>query len=92
MIFDVGVGERHRVLFTFNKFWGNLSITVDDVSVVRTVRLASIGLVKRYDFEVGENEKHHVRIEKHRQRFFAGFRPQPVYAFVDGELVAHDIA
>jgi hypothetical protein len=92
MNFEVGVTERHQVRFSFNKFWGNLRITVDDVDVVRTVRLASIDLVKRYDFVVGTNEQHQVRIEKHRQRVLAGFRPQPVYAYVDGQLVAEDLA
>jgi hypothetical protein len=90
--FEVGVTERHQVLFSFNKFWGNLSITVDNANVVRTVRLASLDLVKRYEFVVGTNEQHHVCIEKHRQRLFAGFRPQPVYAYVDGQLVAQGVA
>ncbi|WP_372443604.1 hypothetical protein [Nucisporomicrobium flavum] len=92
MGFDVGVGERHRVEFSFNKFWGRLSIKVDGVDVVRTVRLASVDRVKRYEFVVGSQERHHVRIEKHRELLFAGFRPQPVYAFVDGRLVAQAVA
>ena len=92
LTFDVGVTERHHVTFSFNKFWGNLSIKVDDVSVVRTVRLASIDLVKRYEFAIGTQEQHHVRIEKHRERLFAGFRPQPVYAYVDDQLVAQGVA
>jgi hypothetical protein len=92
MSFEVGDTERHQVTFSFNKFWGNLSITVDGVNVVRTVRLGSLDLVKRYDFVVGTNERHHVRIEKHRERVLAGFRPQPVYAYVDDQLVAEGIA
>lgn len=92
MSFEVGVTKRHQVVFSFNKFWGNLSITVDDANIVRTVRLASLDLVKRYEFVVGTTEQHHVRIEKHRQRLFAGFRPQPVYAYVDDQLVAQDVA
>jgi len=92
MTFDVGVTERHQVVFSFNKFWGNLSVTVDNTNVVRTIQLASLDLVKRYDFVVGANEQHQVRIEKHRQRYFAGFRPQPVYAYVDDQLVAQDVA
>lgn len=92
MSFEVGVDERHQVQFSFNKFWGNLSITVDDTNVVRTVRLGSVDLVKRYEFVVGTTEQHHVRIEKHRERLFAGFRPQPVYAYVDDHLVAQDTA
>jgi hypothetical protein len=90
--FDVGADERHRVVFSFNKFWGNLSIKVDDANVVQTARFASISLVKRYDFVVGVQEQHNVLIEHHRKRLFAGFRPQPVYAFVDGQLIAEGIA
>jgi hypothetical protein len=32
------------VVFSFNKFWGNLSITVDNTNVVRAFRLASLDL------------------------------------------------
>ena len=92
MSFEVGATERHQVVFSFNKFWGNLSITVDDTNIVRTVRIASVELVKAWEFDVGVHEQHHVRIEKHRQRLFAGFRPQPVYAYVDGQLIAKDAA
>ncbi|WP_255544533.1 hypothetical protein [Micromonospora sp. ATA51] len=27
--FDVGIQERHQVTFSFDQFWGGLSITVD---------------------------------------------------------------
>jgi hypothetical protein len=92
MSFQVGVTERHEVVFSFNKFWGKLSITVDNAPIVRTVRAASIDLVKRYEFVVGTNEQHRVRIDKHRERALAGFRPQPIYAYVDDRLVAQGLA
>lgn len=92
LVFNVGTNERHRVEFSFNKFWGGLSIKVDGANVVRTVRTASIQLVKRYDFTVGAQEQHQVHIEKHRPLVFAGFRPQPVYAYVDGQLIAQGVA
>ncbi|GAA2548082.1 hypothetical protein GCM10010435_16790 [Winogradskya consettensis] len=92
MVFDVGSDERHQVRFTFNKFWGNLSIEVDGVNVVKTLRVASVTLVKSYDFVVGLQEQHHIHIEKHRKQLFAGFRPQLVYAYVDGQLVAQGTA
>jgi len=90
--FDVGVGERHRVVFSFNKAIGNLSITVDGTPVVGDFRFASVSTVKTYEFVVGDREKHTVRIDKHRATLFAGFRPQPVYAYVDGVLVAEGVA
>jgi hypothetical protein len=81
-----------EVVFSFNKFWGTLAITVDGTNIVRTVHLGSLELVKTYEFAVGTTERHQVRIEKHRARVLAGFRPQPVYAYVGGRLVAEGIA
>ncbi|MEU4619679.1 hypothetical protein AB0G04_06840 [Actinoplanes sp. NPDC023801] len=92
LTFDVGVDERHTVQFSFNKFWGGLSIKVDGCNVVKTVRFASAELVKRYNFVVGVHEQHYVTIEHHRELMFAGFRPQPVLAYVDGVLVAQGVA
>lgn len=92
MSFEVGVSERHGVVFSFNKFWGGLSIAVDGVNVVRTVRFGSVTLVKSWDFVVGVQERHLVHIEKHREVLFPGFRPQPVYAYVDGLPVAQAVA
>ena len=88
MSFVVGVQEQHTVVFSFDKFWGRLAITVDGQSVVDTVRLGSLSTVSFWEFEVGVVERHAVRIEKHREVLFAGFRPQSVYGFVDGVLVA----
>jgi hypothetical protein len=89
MILTFSVGERpHEVVFSWDQMWGRLAITVDGQSVVDTVRTLSIGTVKAYEFEVGDAVRHQVRIEKHRATLFAGFRPQPVFAYVDGVLVA----
>jgi hypothetical protein len=92
LTFECGTVERHQVRFSFNKFWGGLSITVDGVNIVRQVRAFSVSLVKNYEFVVGQQERHAVRIEKHRKLLFAGFRPQRVLAYVDGHLVAEGVA
>ena len=92
MSFEVGVSERHTVVFSFDKFWGGLSITVDGVNVVKTVQFVSVDLVQSWDFVVGVQERHVVHVEKHRKALLAGFRPQPVYAYVDGVLVAQAVA
>jgi len=92
MTFVVGVQEQHTVSFSFDKFWGRLTITVDGQSVVDTVQVADLRLVKTWQFTVGVNEQHLVRIDKHRSLVLAGFRPQPVYAYVDGLLVAQSTA
>ncbi len=86
--FNVGQLEQHHVVYRFNQVWGGLQITVDGVSVMKTVRLASLSLTNSYEFEVGENEIHHVRIEKRRRLLLAGLRPQVVTAYVDGVKVA----
>ncbi len=90
--FVVGQAEPHDLTFRFNKFWGNLSIAVDGDVVRRDFRLFSVRLVKRYELSVGNAERHQVVIEKHRELVLAGLRPQPVRAFVDGQLVAEGIA
>lgn len=90
--FTVGVEERHQVDFHFNKFWGYLSISVDGTVVRRDFRLFSLSLVKAYELTVGDTEQHAVRIEKTRPLAMAGFRRQPVRAFVDGRPVAEGAA
>ena len=40
--FEVGQQEKHRVHFSFNKFWGNLAVTVDGSPVVRDLRTFSV--------------------------------------------------
>jgi hypothetical protein len=81
--FDVG---EHDIDFSFNQFWGNLSIAVDGVPRKRDFRIASLQLVKRYELTVGETGRHAVVIEKERKRMFAGFRKQKYRVFIDGQL------
>ncbi|SDU92208.1 hypothetical protein SAMN04488544_2013 [Microlunatus sagamiharensis] len=90
--FEVGQQERHRVVFSFNKFWGNLAVTVDGHSVVRDLRTLSVSLTKTYHLTVGDREIHQVRIEKDRARLLAGARRQPVRAYVDDVLTAEGVA
>lgn len=87
MAFPVGETERHEVVFTFDQFWGGLTISVDGETVVRTVRVLSFSTLAQWDLDVGQAERHHVRIEKRRLVLFAGARPQTVTAFVDGVQV-----
>lgn len=84
--FNVGQLEQHHVVYRFNQMWGGLQITVDGVSVVKTVQLHS-RTNSQEDFVVGKTEIHHVRIEK-RSLLFASLRPQVVTAYVDGVKVA----
>lgn len=75
------------MMFSFDKFFGRLMITIDGQSIVDTVRAFSVSRTKTWEFQVGAYERHIVRIEKHRAALFPGFRPQPVLAYVDGALV-----
>ncbi len=90
--FTVGDEERHQLEYHFNKFWGNLSISVDGAVVRRDFRLFSLSPVKSYELTVGDTERHTVRIEKTRPLAMAGFQPQAIRAFVDGSLVAEGAA
>ncbi len=85
--FEVGNEEKHTVEFYFNQFWGNLNIKVDGVKVIKDFIFISFRLVRRYDFTVGEKEKHAVAIEKHRPLVAAGFRPSTYTVFVDGKTL-----
>jgi len=85
--FNVGVNEKHRVDFSFDQFIGNLQILVDGQTAVKDFRMFSLSLTKRYEFSVGEQERHDVVIEKKRKLFLAGLRPQSYKIFVDGKLV-----
>jgi hypothetical protein len=92
LVFQVGRGEPHQVKFKYSKFLGFMSITVDYRKIHKTIYRSSMELVKTYDFTVGVDEQHHVRIEHRRKLMFAGFRPQDIYAYVDGRLVAQGVA
>ena len=85
--FMVGVQEQHRVDFSFDQFVGNLEIVVDGQPVTKDFRMLSLRLTKRYEFTVGNQEQHHIAIEKKRKLFLAGFRPQQYRVFIDGQLV-----
>jgi hypothetical protein len=88
--FEVGDTEKHRVAFHWGQLFGRVRITVDYVEVVgenKAVRLTS-PLVRKFEFKVGTNEQHAVRIEKIRKRGpLAGALRQTCRAYVDDELV-----
>lgn len=87
--FEVGDVEKHKIEFRFNQLWGNLSISVDGRQIIRDFRLASLSLTKSYEFKVGIEEIHHVRIDKIRKLLFAGFRKSKYEIYIDGRL-AHE--
>lgn len=85
--FEVGFEEKHIVSLDFNQMMGQLSIKVDDREVIKELRMFSLSLVKTYEFMVGTNERHSVRIEKERKLFLAGLRKQKYRVYIDGQLI-----
>jgi hypothetical protein len=85
--FDVGQQERHRVEFSFNRWWGGLKIKVDEAVVVSERLMFSFRMLRRFEFTVGQTEKHLVLIEKKRAALFGGILPSTYRVFIDGQHV-----
>lgn len=88
--FSVGDREKHSIEYTFDQMWGWLTITVDGRLIVRKFITLSLRLRRSFEFEVGIEERHTIRIDKTRPLLVAFARPQPTRAFCDGALVAQD--
>jgi len=83
---EIGKIEKQVIFFSFNKFWGNLKISVNGKTIIRDLRTVSADLVKSYEFKVGVKEIHNIRIEKIRPLLLAGLRTNDYKVYVDGEL------
>ena len=88
--FTVGDREKHEVAFTFDQMWGWLTISVDGRLIIKRFITVSFRLRREFEFEVGERERHVVRIEKTRPLLLAFANPQPIRAYCDGTLVAEN--
>ena len=86
--FEVGESERHNVAFRFDQLWGPLKISVDGEAGHPEVRDVLVcGVPSGYEFSVGSNEPHQVRIEKTRKALVGGFQAQECVAYVDGQEI-----
>lgn len=85
--FDVGRDERHRVEVAFDRMRGRLSIKVDGLLVASDRMMFSFKLTRRYDFTVGQAERHAVAIVKKRALLFGGVLPSSYQVFIDGQHV-----
>ena len=85
MTFSLVIGETERNLieFKFNQLLGSTLIKVNDEPVKKQVRLFSEPLEERFEFEVGQNERHTVFIEKRRKMLFG----QKYFVYVNQRLV-----
>lgn len=89
---EIGEKEKHQIDYYRNWFWGTERLRADGKlvasrSVVSPSNYVSFPLCRRYEFSVGEVEKHTVVFEKQRSLLFAGVRPQVFRVLVDGKLV-----
>jgi hypothetical protein len=91
--FEVGEAEKSRLEFNRDWFTGRTVMTVNG----NPIELASpwdlsthfsAQLTQRYQFTVGDKERHEVVIEKKRPLFLGGFRRHMYQVFVDNSLVA----
>jgi hypothetical protein len=83
---EIGNEEKQVISYSFNKFWGNVLVTVNGEKVKSDLRLYSLKLSKMYEFTVGTIEKHTIKIEKIRPLVMAGFRSNTYRVYVDGEM------
>ena len=83
--FEVGESERHSVAFRFDQLWGPLKISVDGKPVIKKFEMFTLKPTRHYEFSVGSNEPHEVRIEKSRKALVGGFQAQECVAYVDGQ-------
>jgi hypothetical protein len=85
--FEVGDQEKHTVHFVYDQTWGGLTISVDDLPVIKRTQIISFTTSSKFPFTVGVTEKHEVVIEKRRKLMYAGLRPQVAIVTVDGRLI-----
>ena len=88
--FTVGDREKHSVAYHWDQLWGGLSVMVDGEITSTTGRIAKPRFRTTdapITFEVGEEEKHTVTIQRRMLPVLAGFFPMKHMVFVDGELI-----
>jgi hypothetical protein len=78
---DIGDAEKHQIEYIFNQLAGQLEVKINGQSVRKSRRLFNEPVLETHVFEVGTNERYHVRIEKerkpllgHRNRVFVNNR------------------
>lgn len=64
---EIGNNEKHVIEFNFNQLLGRALLKVDGEVAFQKARWFSEPLLDRYEFEVGQFEPVHLRIEKERK-------------------------
>ena len=83
---EIGSQEKQVIGYSFNKFWGNVTITVNGKKIKSDFRMFSASLSSIYEFQVGFRERHTIKIEKVRPLVMAGFRSNSYKVYVDDIL------
>jgi hypothetical protein len=85
---EVGTIEKHTVHLHFNQWFGQVNITVDGEEAASRWRMFTIHPTQRFEFPVGQDERHDVVIEKTRAPVLGGFRSQTCRVMVDDHITA----
>jgi hypothetical protein len=90
--FDVGNGNKSHIDFYRGPIFGAVTITANGKLVAfkdpdKLSTHLSFELVKRFEFTVGDRERHDVMIEQERPRLFGGVRRNKYRVIIDGKLL-----
>lgn len=87
--FSVGNNEKHIVDFNYNQLWGKLKVKVDNKEVMDMLQMwkTPFSTKQPITFEVGDKERHAVKIDKNMFPVFAGFFPCKYEVYVDEKLI-----
>jgi hypothetical protein len=89
---EVGVQEKHKIDYYRHWFLGTERLQADgqliaNRSAISPSNYVSFPLCRRYEFTIGQTEKHVIILEKTRPLLLAGFRPHLYRVLVDGQQV-----
>ncbi len=83
--FSVGNSEKHTVRFQYNQGLSNIvSIEVDGKEVKKDIFRVWIPADRRYEFQVGNSERHDVTIESKFPRLWAAIKNLSCEVIIDG--------
>jgi hypothetical protein len=90
---DIGDREHHHIELNRSPWFGAVLITVNGQPVAGKSPWGvfthfNYRFVDRYEFTVGEHEKHQVAMVHERPLLWGGLRRQQYRVYVDGELAA----
>lgn len=86
-VFNIGITEIHQLDIRYDQMWGKFRIYVDGIVAIDRLFMFDFKITRDFDLWVGVNERHHVRINKTRPVFFAGFSPHSYTIYIDGVMV-----